>query len=85
MRRKNIDNVKLPRKLKKATKDLLSNEQSVTIGYLGANASKICFRKGVRLKSHHRRLLAKFNYKIQTALEAMSKVYGEELIWIFPQ
>ena len=55
MRRKNIDLIKLPRKLKKAAKDLLSDELSITIGYFDANNSKLRFRNGVRLKSHHRR------------------------------
>lgn len=85
MRRKNIDRIKLPRKLKKATKDLLSDEQSITVGYFGTNTSKLHFRSGVRLKSHHRRLIAKFDYKLRAAYKAMEEVYREELVWIFPQ
>ena len=78
MKRKNIDKVKLPRKLKKATKDLLSQETSVMIGALGTNVSELRFREGVRLKSHHRRLVAKFEGKLRTAFEAMSEAYEEE-------
>lgn len=78
MRRKNIDSIKLPRKLKKATKDLLSDELSITMGYFGTNTSKLRFRSGVRLKSHHRRLIAKFDYKRRKAFEAMAEVYREE-------
>ena len=78
MRRRNIE--KLPRKLKKATKDLLSNEQSIMIDGFGANISKLRFRSGVRLKSHHRRLVAKFDDKLRTAFKAMMEVYREEFI-----
>lgn len=80
MRRKNVDLIKLPRKLKKAAKDLLSDERSITIGYFDTNNSKLRFRSGVRLKSHHRRLIAKFDYKCRKAFEAMAEVYREELI-----
>ena len=78
MRRRNIE--KLPRKLKKATKDLLSNEQSIIIDCFGANIPKLRFRSGVRLKSHHRRLVAKFDDKLRTAFEAMTEVYREGFI-----
>lgn len=77
MRRKNVDLIKLPRKLKKAKKDLLLDELSITMGYFDVNTSKLRFRSGVRLKSHHRRLAAKFDYKIRTAIKAMAEVYKE--------
>lgn len=63
--------------LMKATKDLLSDEQSITVGYFGTNTSKLHFRSGVRLKSHHRRLIAKFDYKLRAAYKAMEEVYKE--------